>query len=145
MLRIGNRSLNKIRFWILTSSIVFATAALCVQAATAKQSSTDDKAFSALQQPPFDNSAEIDSSKRYRTRSLTLGPGSAIILRGDKNRPTVVHVIKGILTSHPQDMPEVVLHAGDGYAGLEDGEFLLENTGNVPAEFIWLPVYRNTP
>jgi hypothetical protein len=37
-------------------------------------------------------------------------------------------------------MPEVVLHAG--YAGLEDSECLLENTGREPAEFIWLPVYR---
>lgn len=31
-------------------------------------------------------------------------------------------------------MPEVVLHAG--YAGLEDSECLLENTGREPAEFI---------
>jgi hypothetical protein len=69
-------------------------------------------------------------------RSLTLDPGGAIILRGDYGRPTLVHVIKGTLTSRPQDMPEVVLHAGNGYAG---------NTGSEPAEFIWLPVYRYTP
>jgi hypothetical protein len=62
-----------------------------------------------------------------------------------KSRPTLVHVIKGTLTSRPQDMPEVVLHAGDGYAGIEDSECLLENTDSEPAEFIWLPVYRYTP
>jgi hypothetical protein len=144
-LRIGNRSLNNIRLWILTSSIVVATSALSGQAAIAKQSSTDSKVFSAVQHPSVDDSADIASSQRYRMRSLTLDPGSAIILRGDKGRSTLVHVIKGTLTSHPQDMPEVVLHAGDGYAGIEDSECLLENTGSEPAEFVWLPVYRYTP
>ena len=137
--------MNKIRFWILTSSIVFGTFVPSRQAATAKQSSTDDKVLSAVQRPSIDDSVEIGSSQRYRMRSLTLEPGSAIILRGDKTRPTLVHVIKGTLTSRPQDMPEVVLHAGDGYAGVEDSECLLENTGSEPAEFIWLPVYRYTP
>jgi len=137
--------LNKIRFWILTSSIVFGTFVLSGQAATAKQSSTDDKVLSAVRRPSIDDSVEISSSQRYRMRSLTLEPGSAIVLRGDKTRPTLVHVIKGTLTSRPQDMPEVVLHAGDGYAGVEDSECLLENTGSEPAEFIWLPVYRYTP
>jgi hypothetical protein len=78
-------------------------------------------------------------------RSLTLDLGSAIILRGDKSRPTLVHVIKGTLTSRPQAMPEVVLQTGDGYAGIEDSECILENTGSEPAEFIWLPVNRYTP
>jgi hypothetical protein len=137
--------LNSIRFCILTSSIVLAASALSGQAAMAKQSSIDDKVLSAVQQPSVDDSAEIGSSQRYRMRSLTLDPGSAITLRGDKGRPTLVHVIKGTLTSRPQDMPEVVLHAGDGYAGVEDSECLLENTGSEPAEFIWLPVYRYTP
>ena len=137
--------MNKIRFWILTSSIVFGTFVLSGQAATAKQSSTDDKVLSAVRRPSIDDSVEISSSQRYRMRSLTLEPGSAIVLRGDKTRPTLVHVIKGTLTSRPQDMPEVVLHAGDGYAGVEDSECLLENTGSEPAEFIWLPVYRYTP
>jgi hypothetical protein len=137
--------LNNIRLWILTSSIVVATSALSGQAATAKQSSTDSKVFSAVQQPFVDDSADIASSQRSRMRSLTLDPGSAVILRGDKGRPTLVHVIKGTLTSHPQDMPEVVLHSGDGYAGIEDSECLFENTGNEPAEFIWLPVYRYSP
>ena len=141
-LRIGNRSLS--RFCILTTSIVLAAFALSVRATTAKQSSIEDKVLSAVQQPSVDNSAEIDS-QGSRMRSLTLDPGSAIILRSDKGRPTLVHVIKGTLTSRPQDMPEVVLHAGDGYAGVEDSECLLENTGSEPAEFIWLSVYRYTP
>ena len=125
--------------------MVLAISALSGPVATAKQSSIDNKVFGAVQQPSTDDSAEIGSSHQTRMRSLTLDPGSAIILRGDKGRPTLVHVIKGTLTSRPQDMPEVVLHAGDGYAGVEDSECLLENTGNEPAEFVWLPVYRYTP
>jgi hypothetical protein len=135
--------MNNIRPWILASTVL-ATFALCVQATTAKQSSIEDKVLSAVQQPSVDNGAEI-GSQLSRMRSLTLDPGSAIILRGDKSRPTLGHVTKGTLTSRPQDMPEVVLHAGDGYAGIEDSECLLENTGSEPAEFIWLPVYRYTP
>ena len=125
--------------------IVLAISPLSGLVATAKQSSIDNKVFGAVQQPSTDDSAEIGSSQRSRMRSLTIDPGGAIILRSDKGRPTLVHVIKGTLTSRPQDMPEVVLHAGDGYAGLEDSECLLENTGSEPAEFIWLPVYRYTP
>jgi Quercetinase C-terminal cupin domain len=143
-LRIGNRSLNNIRLWILTSSIVVATSALSGQAQSPNKVRRTVKSL-AVPHPSVDDSADIASSQRYRMRSLTLDPGSAIILRGDKGRSTLVHVIKGTLTSHPQDMPEVVLHAGDGYAGIEDSECLLENTGSEPAEFIWLPVYRYTP
>jgi hypothetical protein len=143
-LQMGNRSLNNIRFWILPLSIVLAAFALSVRATTAKQSSIEDKVLSAVQQPSIDNSAEI-GSQRSRMRSLTLDPGSAIILRGDKSRPTLVHVIKGTLASRPQAMPEVVLQTGDGYADIEESECILENTGSEPAEFIWLPVNRYTP
>jgi hypothetical protein len=67
-LRIGNRSLNSIRLWMLTSSIVVATSALSGQAATAKQSSTDSKVFGAVQRPSVDDSADIASSQRYGMR-----------------------------------------------------------------------------
>ena len=36
----------------------------------------------------------------------------------------------------------MVVHAGDGYVVIEDGECLLENTGSERAEFVWMPVYR---
>jgi hypothetical protein len=125
--------LNNTRFWTLASTVL-ATFALCVQAALPKESAIDNKLLSAVGQQSVDRGLGIDSAQQNRMRSSTIDPGSTIILRGDKIRPTVVHVIKGTLTSRPQDRPEVVLHAG--YAGLEDNECLLENTAaNQPNLF----------
>jgi quercetin dioxygenase-like cupin family protein len=76
---------------------------------------------------------------------LILEPGSVVELHGHKDRPTLLHVIKGTLTSHPQGKPEVVLRAGDGLAEGKDSNYSVQNTGSEPAEFIWLPVYESTP
>ena len=72
---------------------------------------------------------------------LTLEPGGVVELHGHKDHPTVLHVIKGTLTSHPQGKPEMVLRAGVGLAD-EGSNFWVQNTGSEPAEFIWLPVYE---
>lgn len=78
-------------------------------------------------------------------RLLTLEPGGVVELHGHKDHPTVLHVIKGTLTSHPQGKPEMVLRAGVGLADGEGSNFWVQNTGSEPAEFIWLPVYEFVP
>jgi len=117
--------------------MVFAAFGFSVETVAAKQDSTDYKVLKAVKE----RSVNL-TPPEYRLRSATIGPGSALIIRGDKSRPTLVHVIKGTVTTRPHDMPAVVLHAGDGYAGIEDSDCLLENSGDEPAEFIWLPLYR---
>jgi hypothetical protein len=88
--------LNNTRFWTLASTVL-ATFALCVQAALPKESAIDNKLLSAVGQQSVDRGLGIDSAQQNRMRSSTIDPGSTIILRGDKIRPTVVHVIKETL------------------------------------------------
>ena len=74
-----------------------------------------------------------------------LEPGGVVGLHSQKDRPTVLHVIKGTLTSHPQGRLAVVLRTGDSVAEGRDGNYWVQNTGSEPAAFIWLPVYESTP
>jgi mannose-6-phosphate isomerase-like protein (cupin superfamily) len=77
-----------------------------------------------------------------RLRSFTLEQGGIAELHSLKDRPTVLHVIRGTLISHPQG---VVLRPGVGLTQDQGDNFWIENTGSEPAEFIWLPVDRPPP
>ena len=134
--------MNNIGFGILTSSVLLIASTLCLQAATTEQTPTGTKGLSS-----GDLSSEIDPVQGYkpRLRLLTLEPGGVVELHAHKDHPTILHVIKGTLTSHPQGRPEVVLRAGVGLAESRDGNYWVQNTGSEPAEFIWLPVYELTP
>ena len=137
---------HNIGFGILTSSVVLVASTLCLQAAI-QQAPTENKGLKAVELRSVDLSSEIDSvqGRKLRLMLLTLEPGGVVGLHSHKDRPTVLHVIKGTLTSRPQGKPEVVLRAGDGLAEGKDSNFWVQNTGSEPAEFIWLPVYESTP
>jgi quercetin dioxygenase-like cupin family protein len=137
--------LNKIAFGLLTLSAAFVASTLCVQAAITEQNPTGNKGLTAAEHRSADLSLEIDSVRRHKLRLLTLEPGGAVELHGNKDHPTVLHVIKGTLTSHSQGRPEVILRAGVGLAEDKDSNFWVQNTGSEPAEFIWLPVYESAP
>ena len=57
----------------------------------------------------IDLSSENDSvqERKLRLRLLKLEPGGVVGMHSHKDRPTVLHVIKGTLTSHLQGKPEV--------------------------------------
>jgi quercetin dioxygenase-like cupin family protein len=131
--------LNKIGLSILTSSVALVASTLCLQAATTEQTPTGNKGLSSV-----DLSSEIDSARR-KLRLLTLEPGGTIELHGHKDHPTILHVIKGTLTSRTLGKPEVVLRAGVGLAEDKDSNYLVQNNGSEPAEFIWLPIFETMP
>jgi quercetin dioxygenase-like cupin family protein len=137
---------HNIGFGILTSSVVLVASTLCLQAAI-QQAPTENNGLKAVELRSVDLSSDIDSvqGRKLRLLLLTLEPGGVVGLHSHKDRPTVLHVIKGTLTSRPQGKPEVVLRAGDGLAEGKDSNFWVQNTGSEPAEFIWLPVYESTP
>jgi len=139
--------LHKIWFGILTSSVALVASTLCLQAAITQQAPTENKGLKAAELRSADLSSEIDSvhQGKLRLRVLTLEPGGVVELHSHKDHPTVLHVIKGTLTSHPQGKPEVVLRAGVGLAEGKDSNYWVQNTGSEPAEFLWLPIYESAP
>jgi hypothetical protein len=102
--------LNKIGLSILTVSVALVASTLCLQAAITQQTTTENKGLKWAKQRLVDLSSEIDSARR-KLRLLTLEPGGTIELHSHKDHPTILHVIKGTLTSRTQGKPEVVLCA----------------------------------
>jgi len=135
---------NNMGFGILKSSVVLVASAICLQAAISQQAPTENKGLKAVELRSIDLNSEIDSvrGRKLRLRLLTLEPGGVVGMHSHKDRPTVLHVIKGTLTSHPQGKPEVVLRAGDGLAEGKDSNHWVKNTGSEPAEFITVDVFK---
>jgi quercetin dioxygenase-like cupin family protein len=138
--------LNKIGFGVLTSSVVLIASTICLHAAI-QEAPTENKRLEGVDPRSADLGSEMDSVRghKLKLRLLTLEPGGIVELHSHKDHPTLLHVIKGTLTSRAQGRPEVVLRAGVGLAGGEDGNFWVQNTGGEPAEFIWLPIYEPAP
>lgn len=136
--------MNKIGFGILTSSVVLIASTLCLHAAI-QEAPTENKRLEGVDLRSPDLSSEMDSVRGHKLKLLTLEPGGIVELHSHKDHPTLLHVIKGTLTSRALGRPEVVLRAGVGLAGGEDGNFWVQNTGSEPAEFIWLPIYEPAP
>jgi mannose-6-phosphate isomerase-like protein (cupin superfamily) len=132
--------LNTIRSGVLRSAVVLVASTVCLQAAIAKQNPTENKAPVELRS--VDSKINSVQGRQLRLRSLTLEPGGIVELHSHKDRPTVLYVIRGTLTSHPQG---VVVRAGVGFAQDQDGDYWIQNTGNEPTEFIWLPLDKSSP
>jgi quercetin dioxygenase-like cupin family protein len=113
--------------------------------AVAQDQPKENKGLVAVELRSIDLTSEIDSvqGRRLRLRTLTLEPGGIVAVHSHKDRPTVLHVIKGTLTSHPQGKPVQVLSAGDGLAEGKDANHWVQNTGNDKAEFITVDVYKD--
>jgi quercetin dioxygenase-like cupin family protein len=122
--------------------VVLIASVLCHQVAIADYGPVTDKGLNAIQPRSVELSPEIGSrpERKLPVRLLTLEPGGIVYLRS-QSRLTVLQVIKGILTSHPQGKPAVVLRAGVGLVQDKDSNFWVHNTGSGPAQFIWLPIY----
>ena len=136
----GRSLLNTICSGALRSALALVVSTACLQVAIAKQDAGENKAgVESVGVGSNNNSAQ---ERRLRLRSFTLEPGGIAELHSLKDRPTVLHVIRGTLISHPQG---VVLRPGVGLTQDQGNDFWIENTGSEPAEFIWLPVDRSSP
>ena len=136
----GRSLLNTICSGALRSALALVVSTACLQVAIAKQDAGENKAgVESVGVGSNNNSAQ---ERRFRLRSFTLEPGGIAELHSLKDRPTVLHIIRGTLISHPQG---VVLRPGVGLTQDQGNDFWIENTGSEPAEFIWLPVDRSSP
>ena len=88
----------------------------------------------------LDLTNELDSTKGrpLRMRKITLQPGGALALHNHVDRPAVTYMLQGEMTYHQEGKPDVVAHAGDGFAEGRATTHWGENTGKVPA--VWIAV-----
>jgi quercetin dioxygenase-like cupin family protein len=136
--------MNRIMLGLLVLSVSGGLAGAAVSAARAQEPPKENKGLKAVELRSIDLTSEIDSvqGRRLRLRMLTLEPGGVVALHSHADRPTVLHVIKGTLVSHPQGRPEQTLRAGDGLAEGKESNHWVENTGNETAEFITVDVFK---
>ena len=136
--------MSSVKLSLLTSSVVFAFVGLSMPPSIAQQPPTENKGLKAVELRSIELSSEIDSvqGRRLRRRLLTLEPGGVVGLHSHKDRPTILHVIKGTLVSHPQGKPEVVLHPGNGLAEGKESNHWVQNAGSEPAEFITVDIFK---
>ena len=141
------KPVRTIGFGTLISSVALIASTLCLQASITEHAPTGNKELMGTEQRSVELSSEIGPAREHklRLRLLTLEPGGVVELHSHRDHQTVLHVIKGILTSRSQSRPEIVLRAGVGLAEGKDGNFWVQNIGSEPAEFIWLPVYEIAP
>jgi quercetin dioxygenase-like cupin family protein len=134
--------MNRIMLGLLVLSVSGCLAGAAVSAARAQE--PPNKGLKAIELRSIDLTSEIDSvqGRRLRLRMLTLELGGVVALHSHADRPTVLHVIKGTLVSHPQGRPEQTLRAGDGLAEGKESNHWVENTGNETAEFITVDVFK---
>jgi quercetin dioxygenase-like cupin family protein len=136
--------MNNFGVGALTLMAALVASALSFQTASAHQGTIDNIEINAVERQTGDDLTSALQSHQIRTKVLTLDPGGAVELRGHRELPTFLHVVKGTLTSRPKGQPEVVLRAGDSLAEGKDSTCWIQNTGTEPAEFIWMP-FAKTP
>ena len=130
--------MHSIRLGILASVALIAS--LTAQEAIGRRAPTE-YLRSSLDPPSLVNfDPKIESMRKV---SFTLAPGGIAKFHTKIGRPTLLQVIKGTLTSHPEGRPEAILHAGDGLVEIDGGNYWVENTGDKTAEFIFLHVRDN--
>ncbi len=137
--------MNRIEQGSLLLAAVVALLGCRAVTAVAQDAPKENKGLKAVELRSIELTSEIDSvqGRRLRLRKLTLEPGGVVAVHSHKDRPTVLHVIKGTLTSHPQGKPVQVLGAGDGLAEGKDANHWVQNTGNETAEFITVDVFKD--
>ena len=88
----------------------------------------------------LDLSSEFDSPKGriLRMRKITLAPGGAQTLHNHVDRPAITYLLQGEMTYHQDGKPDMVAHAGEGFAEGRATTHWGENTGTGPA--VWIAV-----
>ena len=92
----------------------------------------------------IDLAKEIDS---VRNRDLRLSlavvePGGHIGLHSHQGDPTIVYMLSGVLTNHPDDGVTEEFRSGEVFAEFGRRKHWVENKGNDPAIFIVANVHR---
>lgn len=96
--------------------------------------------------PPtfLDLPQEIDSleGRQLRLRVVTIEPGGVVANHSHKGRPTVAHLVSGVLTERREGDWVKVHQPGESWTEGKDVTHWAENKGTVPAVVVAVDVFR---
>ena len=96
--------------------------------------------------PPtfLDLPQEIDSveGRQLRLRIVTIEPGGMVAMHSHKGRPTVAHLVSGVLTERREGHWVKVHQPGDSWTEGRDVTHWAENKGTVPTVVVAVDVFK---
>ena len=91
----------------------------------------------------IDLGSEIDgmAGRRLRMQRITTEPGGSSVLHSHKDRPFVVHVLQGTVTTHSEDGGSMELKEGESSSGGKAITHWAENKGTVDSIVIVVDIF----
>jgi quercetin dioxygenase-like cupin family protein len=87
---------------------------------------------------------ELDNldGRQLRLRVVTIEPGGVVAIHSHKGRPTVAHLVSGVLTERREGDWVKVHQAGDSWTEGKDVTHWAENKGTVPTVVVAVDVFK---
>ena len=85
---------------------------------------------------------ETLGNREMRLSHVSIAPGGHIGLHSHIDDPTVVYLVRGVITNHHDDGSTEELRAGQAFAELGPKSHWVENKGATPATFVFVSVSR---
>lgn len=125
---------------VLAAFVLFATGFVLGQQSVP----TDYKLVSEDELAAIDLTGEIDAiqGRELRLTRARIAPGGHIGLHSHHGDPTIVYMLRGVLTNHHDDGTTEEFRAGQVFAEFGPRSHWVENNGPVPVSFITANVHR---
>jgi len=106
---------------------------------------TKSKGLKSTSKETVDLGPEIQGmvGRQLRLRLVSLEPGGHVRLHNHKNRPTVLYILEGSITTISEAGSEKVLRAGDTTSENKDTSHWVRNTGKVTAVWLAADIFEN--
>lgn len=87
---------------------------------------------------------ELDSidGRQLRLRVVTIEPGGVVAIHSHKGRPTVAHLVSGVLTERREGDWVKVHQPGESWTEGKDVTHWAENKGTVPTVVVAVDVFK---
>jgi quercetin dioxygenase-like cupin family protein len=105
---------------------------------------TENKGVKSDSLTSIDLGPEIDGmqGRQLRLRLVTIEPGGMVRLHSHKDRPTVVHLLQGTLTVHPEGGASIEHKEGESWSEGKETTEWAENKGTKPVVLIVADIFK---
>ncbi len=129
----------------MLSASALAIAAFGIGVAVGQQTPPTANQGVTASPPTFlDLAQEIDGveGRQLRLRIVTIEPGGMVAMHSHKGRPTVAHLVSGVLTERREGDWVKVHQPGDSWTEGRDVTHWAENKGTVPTVVVAVDVFK---
>ena len=135
---------TNVRFTLIAAAAIAATAFGIGVAVGQQTPPTANRGVTASAPTFLDLPQEIDSveGRQLRLRIVTIEPGGVVALHSHKGRPTVAHLVSGVLTERREGDWVKVHQPGESWTEGHDVTHWAENHGTAPTVVVAVDVFK---